>query len=297
MLGLCDALSSNADLAQSYTVMVWDNSPKEDDARRFQIPFLYQHSATNLGVSGAYNGAMKYAIEHAYPWMFLLDQDTKITAKALFAMLRHALELLPRQEIAAIAPTVKCGDIVISPSRRLFGRNRGYSAQESGIARGEAAAINSGCMMRVASLQTVGGFSTDFWLDYSDLYVFHQFFLHGMKVWMAPQVELEHDMTMMDYDNRMTPWRFRNLCQAETAFSDIYNGRPEAWVLTFRIFARAIKHKIKYRNAEFSRIAWNQLLYRLRVPRKERVGRWLAESKTRFLNRDGVASQNVGSFQ
>jgi hypothetical protein len=38
---------------------------------------------------------------------------------------------------------------------------------------------------------------------------------------------------------------------------------------------------MKYDNPEFSRIAWDQFMYRLRVPKAERIARWLTEGKKR----------------
>ena len=281
--GLCDALSSQPDLARRYTVMIWDNSLEAIVNPQLSIPFLYRHSKVNLGISCAYNCAMEYAIEHGYPWMLLLDQDTKITREFLLTMLGHCLDLLPMEEIAAIVPTIRTGRIVVSPHRQLFsltGRLQ-YPAGECGIAAGEASAINSGGIMRVAALQAIGGFSTDFWLDYSDFYVFHQFFVHGMKVWRAADVEIEHDLSVMDYDLLMTPSRYRNLSFAETAFYDLYKGRLENAGHVLRLLARAMKQRMKCDNPEFSRISWDQFLYRLKVPRAERIARWLTECKKR----------------
>ena len=281
--GLCDALSSQPDLARSYTVMICDNSPEAIVNPQLSIAFLYRHQKANLGVSGAYSSAMEYAVEHDYPWMLLLDQDTKITREFLCAMLMYSLDLLPRQEIAAIAPTVRVGRIIVSPKQQLLcrGRGRRYPIGECGIAPGEAAAINSGCTIRVASLRTIGGFSPDFWLDYSDHYVFHHLFVHGMKVWRAADVEIEHNMVIMDYDRYMTPLRYRSRSYAETAFYDLYKGPIENAVHTLRLFARTIKQRMKYDDPEFSRIAWNQFMYRLRVPREQRISRWLTECKNR----------------
>jgi GT2 family glycosyltransferase len=279
--GLCDAFSSHPEIARSYTVMIWDNSPEAIPNSGLSHEFVYSHSKVNLCVSGAYNGAMQYAVEHGYPWMLLLDQDTKITHAALVGMLSHCHDLLSREEIAAIAPTVCVGSRIISPVeiRPLSSKGRNYPAGECGIASGEATAINSGCIIRVGSLRAIGGFSLGFWLDYSDIYVFHQFFLNGMKVWRAADVQLEHDLSIMDYDRLMTPWRCKNRSCAETAFTDLYNGSLENAILTLRLFARAIKQRLKYQNPEFSRIAWGQLKYRLRVPREERISRWFAETK------------------
>jgi GT2 family glycosyltransferase len=274
--------------------MIWDNSPEAIVDPQLSIPFLYRHSKVNVGVSGAYNSAMEYALEHGYPWMLLLDQDTEITHGFLLAMLRHSRDLFSRQEIAAIVPTVRTGRIVISPHRQVFsltGRARKYPAGECGIAPGEATAINSGCIMRVASLRAIGGFSADFWLDDSDIYVFHQFFVHGMKAWRAADVELDHDLSMMDYDRLMTPWRYRNFSFAETAFKDLYKGRIENALQTLRLLARTIKQRMKYDNHEFSRITWEQFTYRLEVPRAERIARWLTECKKRATRQTDETSE------
>lgn len=273
--GLCDALSAQPSLAHGYTVMIWDNSRDAIVEPKLSIPLLYRHSKENLGVSGAYNAAMEYALEHGYPWMLLLDQDSEITADFLRAMLRYGCDLQERSEIAAIAPNILVRGRLISPQRKLFNRRRLYPTGESGIAPGEAIVINSGCLVRTAALQEIGGFSTDFWLDYSDIYVFHQFFLYGKKVWRAANVELAHELAVLDYDRLMTPWRYRNISYAETAFNDLYNGRLENAFQTLRLLVRAIKQRMKYDNSVFSQITWDQFLYRLCMSRKTRITRWL----------------------
>jgi GT2 family glycosyltransferase len=261
--------------------MIWDNSPEKLLNPELPAGSLYRHSAANLGPSGAFNAALRYALEHGHRWMLLLDQDMEIHADFLRLLLRHRAEAENLSEIAAIVPTVYVGDQVVSPRQHLFNRHRAYRAKESGVAPGEAFAINSGCLMRASALETIGGFSTDFWLDYSDMYVFHQFFLRGMKVWRAADAELQHEMTIMDYDRLMSPWRYRNYCAAEGAFNDLYKGWLENSIQTLRVFARAIKQRKKYKNPEFSRIAWEQLVYRIRVPRRTRIARWIEHGGNR----------------
>jgi GT2 family glycosyltransferase len=277
--GLIGAFSTHPDLAQSYELMVWDNSPDPIANGRLPIPILYRHSNENLGVSGAYNYALDHAIDSGIEWILLLDQDTKITSDFLIAMLTRVQELDSNQTIAAIVPTVRTGRLVVSPSFRALGKTRPYPQGESGIAFGEASAINSGCVLRAASLRTVGGYSPDFWLDYSDVYVFHQFFLHGMRVWRAADVEIEHDLSLMDYGRLMSPGRSQNFTGAESAFSDLYNGRLERAALTFRLLARAIKHRIKFGNQGYASIAWKQFVYRLMVSRTKRIERWVSGRK------------------
>ncbi len=278
---LCEALAAEPELAAAYKLLVWDNSPEQLSSPRLPVPFTYRHSEQNLGVSGAYNSAQQIATEQGYPWMLLLDQDTKISREVLFTMLRYGTNLLARKEIAAIAPTVRVGHIVVSPKRQLYMRNRNYPAGECGVAAGEAIAINSGCMLRVEALRTIGGFSPEFWLDYSDMYVFHMFFRHDLKVWRAADATIEHKMSIMDYDHLMTPWRYTNFSMAETAFHDLYRDRFENALQTLRLFARAIKQRFKYENPEFSRIAWRQWLYRVKTSKRQRLTNWQANSTGR----------------
>lgn len=279
--GLSRAFVEAPELASAYTVLVWDNSP--EPLSDPQLPFAshYRHSPQNLGVSGAYNHAMEFAEQHDHPWMMLLDQDTQLTAAFLRAMLTPARQLAKQTGIAAIVPTVHVGKKVVSPKQQLFNRNRSYPAGECGVAEGEAIGINSGCIMRVSALRAIGGFSLDFWLDFSDLYVFHQFYGKSMKVWRAADAHLEHEMSIMDYDRLMTPWRYRNFSYAETAFHDLYKGRLENIIQTFRLFARAMKQRVKYKNPEFSRIAWQQWLYRMSTSKEYRLARWRLESIAR----------------
>jgi GT2 family glycosyltransferase len=208
-----------------------------------------------------------------------------VTSHYLHAMLRHSRELEDRDEIAVILPTVRVAETIMSPKQQLFMRS-GFYQRESEMLHGYAIGINSGAIMRVAWLRTIGGFSTDFWLDYSDLYVFHQLFLHGARVWYASDAELEHEMTVMDYDRLMQPWRYENFSYAETAFYDLYKGHLENAVHHLRLFVRSIRQRRRFVNPVFSQIAWAQFLYRIKVPRKRRLEFWRLEG----LKRRGVGA-------
>lgn len=279
--GLRCALASHPDLAASYKVILWDNTPQPLDDPQLPAAFLYRSSKTNLGTSGAFNGALDDARAHGYEWMLLLDQDMEIRADFLHALLRHRREVEAQGQIAAIVPTVRVGKVVVSPRRQRFNRLTPYARSESGIAPGEAIAINSGSLVRVSAVEQIGGFSRDFWLDYSDMDLFHRFHLHGMCVWRAADTELQHEMSVMDYDRLMSPWRYRNFIHAESAFNDLYKGPVENAVQTLRTLFRALKQRKKYKNAEFSRIAWEQTMVRLTTPRKKRLQRWKADCDRR----------------
>lgn len=279
--GICRALAGDLRLSRAYRFLIWDNSPEELRSPLLPIPFDYKHSRSNLGVSGAFNNAMKYARSRGNDWMLLLDQDTQVTAPFLRSMLHWSRRLASHREIALIAPTVRVGDNIVSPRRYLFNRHCVYSDANPGIAPGNPFAINSGCIVRTSSLNEIGGFSLDFWLDYSDIELCHRFYLRGHKLWRATDAELQHEMSIMDYDRLMTAERYTNYSYAETAFNDIYKGRLENLAQTLRLLLRSIRQRRKYSNSVFSRITLAQLVYRLRVRRHERIRQFLADAQNR----------------
>jgi GT2 family glycosyltransferase len=279
--GVREALALNPILREKYRFLIWDNSPEGLTNPNIPTPFEYHHSRHNLGISGACNDALQLAHKQGHAWILLLDQDTHVTAAFLETMLRWSMDLALRREIAIAAPTVRVGNKIVSPRRHLFNRHHAYPDAAPCIAEGEPFAINSGSLMRTSALRAVGGFSPDFWLDYSDIYVCHQLYLHGYKIWRATDAELQHEMSVMDYDRLMTPSRYTNFSYAETAFNDLYKGRLENWVQNLRLAARAVRQRRRYQDPAFSRITLAQLIYRLRVSRASRIEQWKQSGEQR----------------
>ena len=295
--GVCEAFASNPLLREKYRFLIWDNSPERLTNLNIPIPSEYRHSRHNLGISGACNGALQIAREQGHAWILLLDQDTHVTAPFLETMLHWSMDLALRREIALAAPTVRVGAEIVSPRQQLFNRHSAYPDAAPCIADGEPFAINSGSLLRTAALRAIGGFSPDFWLDYSDIYVCHQFYLHGYKIWRATNAELQHEMSVMDYDRLMTPSRYTNFAYAETAFNDLYKGNLENWVQNLRLLARAVRQRRKYQDPAFSRITLAQLFYRLRVSRASRIQKWLRageQRRARATLQDALEQRRAG---
>jgi GT2 family glycosyltransferase len=287
--GLSEAFLSQPHLLDGMRVLIWDNSPEALENFDLSFPVEYRHSTQNMGVSGAYNGALRIAETMNARWMLLLDQDTEVTADYLSQMMKYSEDLASRSEIAAIMPTVLMGDAIISPYELLFNTSRVYTGP-SGIAPGDVGGANSGMFIRVEALRSIGGFSLDFWLDFSDMYVLHEFFLRGLHVWRAAEITLQHSISVRDYDNLMPPWRYANLIGAEGAYNDLYKGWFENSVQTLRLWVRAVRQHMRYKNPEFSRITWRHLLHRLTTGRKRRLALWRETQRARFAP---VASQDL----
>lgn len=281
MRGMSAALSASNELRNAYRLLVWDNSPRPCAPQTLNVPFLYKWSRRNVGVSGAFNGAMQYALTHHYEWMLLLDQDTQVTDVFLQAMMQWSRRLASVRDIALVAPTVRVGSSIVSPRRYRFNYHRAYPEPTPGVAAGNPFAINSGCMVRTEALHAIGGFDLDFWLDYSDIEICHRFHVNGYRLWRATDAELQHEMSVKDYDRLMTPERYTNYSYAETAFNDLCKGRCENIAQTLRLLLRAARQRLRYNNPTFSRITLSQFMYRLRVSRGERIQRFLASAQTR----------------
>ncbi len=87
---LGDCMAQDVELARHFSTLVWDNTPVAQPVAGLPIPIEYRHSGENVGVAGAYNYAMELAEQRGFPWLLLLDQDTKLPPGFLAAMRGYA---------------------------------------------------------------------------------------------------------------------------------------------------------------------------------------------------------------
>ncbi len=274
-----------------YQVLLWDNSPLPWHDWKLAFPCDYRHAATesapNDGVSGAYNAALAMCTRKGLPWMLLLDQDTGVTAAYLAGMSRYRRAVEMDERIAAVAPLLLEKDFQLSPQRVWRHRFQPVSAESARILEGASFAANSGVLMRASALQSVGGYSLDFWLDYSDIELFHRLYATGKRLFFAADLRLQHSMTMLDYDGRMTPERYGNFLAAEQAFFDLYRDRRQNAVQIVRLAARVWRQR-RYRNPVFSRMTRQFLLQRITSSKVARLERWRRRRTERLAAGSGA---------
>jgi GT2 family glycosyltransferase len=266
---LVTSFTANPALLDCMELLVWDNSPEPLLDPKLPFAFTYRHAEQNLGVAGAYNEAAKLAQESGRTWMLLLDQDTSVTERFLRGMDSYGRELATNDDIAAVVPILYADSFQLSPRRLTFLNQPRIASGKSYLERRRMFAANSGTLMRVAALLKVGGYSIDFWLDHSDIYVFNQFHRSGLAVFVAADLRLQHEIAMLDYDRRMTPERYGNFLAAEAAFDALYNGWLQRTVQTLRLPFRALR-QLRYQNKAYSRMTWR--VFRQRLVR--RASRW-----------------------
>jgi GT2 family glycosyltransferase len=271
--GLAQALGEHPVLTQQLEVLVWDNSPEPREERGLPFAYTYRHSAVNEGVSGAYNAAMGVAEQHRCDWLLLLDDDTSVTGEFLRGLLHHAAGIDSEERVAAVVPFLYAGTFCMSPRLWRFARHVPLPRPAAAYTEKRAIfAANSGTLMRVRSLEAIRGYSARFWLDYSDIDVFHRLHQQRFSVRIAGDLRLEHEMAMLDYDRRMTPARFATFLAAEGDFMDLYRGPAERGMHLLRLAARVL-HQRSYADPAFARLTRRALWERLTTRRTTRLGR------------------------
>ena len=231
---LMRALTLSSPLAVS--VLVYDNSPNPWNGQ-CQPGWLYHHDPSNGGVFAAYSRALELA-STKQEWLLLLDQDTRLPTD-FFLCLAEAIAGPARDPgVAAIVPVVCQDSTVLSPRRVRLGRTTPFSAP--GISKRELTALNSGAVIRVASLCALGGFNTEFWLDYQDYWLFHALARQGGRICVSSAV-LEHRLSVHDFASSMTIDRYNNILAAEMRFANRYRPLLERVLLIGRLAVRAFR--------------------------------------------------------
>jgi hypothetical protein len=158
----------------------------------------------------------------------------------------------------------------------------------SGVYRQRAFAVNSGSLMRVSALREIGGYSDDFWLDLSDVYVFQEMYRKDRYLFIAGDLTLQHSITSMDFDKDMAPDRYRNFLAAESAFVDLYSSAPERAAHLLRLLLRTARQLRQHSNKEFSRMTFEYFNRRLFDSRTKRIQSW----REQLVRRDITVVEN-----
>lgn len=283
LTGLRASFAAHPDLGDSLRALVWDNSPEPAPDPELPPSFAYRHSGANVGVSGAYNQAMRIAEETGCDWMLLLDQDTEIPSAFLPGMLDLASRFLKDPAIGAVVPFLLDGERFLSPQRVLFKRFKPLDRRFEGVWPGEVTAANSGTLIRTSALRQIGGYNEDFWLGYSDVWVFHQLHLGGKKVYIAGDLALKHRISVSDFKNEMSRERYLNSIASEGAYWDLCGTLAQRAFHTLRTVERGIRQIRHPQNSVYAGITLRYFLRRLFHSRKRRLRWWRRQSVERNI--------------
>ena len=222
---LLEILNTNPELAKHFSLVVYDNSPQTHSPESGAgFPTHYVHDPSNGGLASAYNYALARAEQEQREWLLLLDQDTSPTREFLFELLETAAALEATPEAAAIVPKLVVEGGIHSPATEFIEQVRGQfrppkpamPSDAVGIMQQPLCAYNSGSTIRVSALRSIGGFPSEFWLDYLDHAVFRALYVRGHRIYVM-QAKLVHEAS---YSNLgVVPfWRLRNVLMAQTLY-------------------------------------------------------------------------------
>ena len=235
----------------------------------------YRQDPQNSGLATAYNRALSIAHDEGHEWLLTLDQDTVLPADSLLTLLDTMALLDERPDVAAIVPQIRSGGRIVSPNWFLGGGwPRWFLPGYTGIPMQTTFAFNSGSVLRVAALMQAGGYSPWFWLDNSDANMYRQLAKLGKRVYVCGKMELAHDFSMQNMQQKVSPARYRTILLAESAFWDLERNAFAGMERTVRLAVRMVKHLLRRDRAELRRLTLDALRLRLFHSRRYRIARW-----------------------
>jgi GT2 family glycosyltransferase len=256
-------------------VLVYDNSAEpEAAAETMPAEFRYQAAAMNRGLLGAYEAALDRVRTEGYEWLLTLDQDTALP-EDFFAAIEPGLRAAkddPR--IGAIVPHLAEGERLLSPAYVGLCRTRPLPASFAGVPAREARAFNSAALLRVEALDAIGGFDPCFWLDHLDCWLHHQLYLHGRRMYVLDSVHLEHQLSLLNYKERLSIERLRNFLAAESAYFDLYGSSVASAAYSLQLAGRLVKQVLRGETRQVWRATWSALWQRLTVTKSKRAAVW-----------------------
>lgn len=224
-------------------VLVWSNRPENTPFLPGPMNVFSHHDPKNSGVTAAYQFAAVLAKENGCRWLMLLDEDTTLPAGGihLYAPLMGRAEL--------IAPLVYDQKGLLSPFR--FNGVRGYrlnTMPPPWLELKRHRVINSGLLIEVAAVDSIGGFPITFPLDFSDIALQERLLTRTPLIAIAP-VTIRHHFsgsTRMTYPEALH--RFTSYATAGALFARETRRRLKmAWFLALR----AVHLSFVYRSKGF----------------------------------------------
>ena len=244
-----------ASSALPLTILLVDNTP--DRGARPPVPegMLYLSCPQNLGLANAYNQAIRLASQHQKTWLLTLDQDTTLPEHFLSQVSQIASHVHGDPTLAAILPQISTGGTRLSPYVFRAGALPSWFPDGYvGIPSRPVYAFNSAALLRITALEQAGGYDPLFWLDNSDAALFHKLHLLGKRVFVAGSLHVAHEFSMKNLQQRVTPWRYRHLLLAESAFWDQQMNWLAGVERTLRLALRLLKQLVRRDPAELCRI-------------------------------------------
>jgi len=221
-------------------IVLYDNTPGGQGIGMLPEGVEFKPDVTNGGLAKAYNYAISVAEAENREWLLTLDQDSRLPADFIQKILHAATFVSQMPDVAAVVPRISSDGRALSPFTlmKTWTLTRNMSDGFIGIPSEDVYAVNSGSMLKISALKTVGGYDPRFPLDFSDLAIYHRLHCRSLRVFVAGHVHVEHEVSGYDLKRRSSPTRYEQTYRAEEAAYDEWMGWVGRLMLTLRIVHR-----------------------------------------------------------
>ena len=243
------------EIGQYLDLYIQDNSPASENGCFNALAdlvraFEYRHAPENPGLAAAYNEALGRARENQIEWLLLLDHDTALDDR-YFQNLLDAIHSEAAGRACAFVPQLIKRQIVLSPqiAGRVFYHRLPLGFV--GFTSAPLVAFNSGACLKVASVVDIGGFPSEYWLDYLDHIVFHRLQAAGGRVYVLNS-QLHHELSLVNIEAEVSVARYTNLLAAEWMYVKESNPRFGPLIHRARLSKRAASHFFRLKNKAYA---------------------------------------------
>jgi glycosyltransferase involved in cell wall biosynthesis len=279
---LCEAMRHVPEGSLHLRVLLYNNSPNESGPGNLPEFVDYEESATNRGIADAYNRALEVAERNGFDWLLTLDQDTTLPQDFLVKLVEVVCRVQASPSVAAVVPQILDHGRMLSPNYLVLNSiPRFFRKGFVGVSNRKTFAFNSASTLRISAIREAGGYSPLFWLDYCDAFIYNRLHAAGKKIYVAGNIQVEHEFSMFDIKERVTVDRYRNIVNAGCAFWDTEQGTLAGLYHTASLVYRLYKHWTRGDDPEFRRITWDMLKKRVTQSRSRRIEQWTAEMGNR----------------
>lgn len=246
------------------SIVVADNTPGGQHVEPLPAMLHYRAYPENPGLARPYNDALAQAERDGVAWLLTLDQDTALPHSFLVDMANVARQHADNDTVAAVVPRILDKGKLVSP----FQFKGGWlpwvvPVGVSGLAGPHLSALNSASLLRVRALRKIGGYDERYPLHNSDTRLYQKLDAAGMRVAIAGDVVVPHELSILDREGRMSPERYRKMLVDERLFWKEHMGRLARLERMVRLALRYIKGTLRGENATYRRITYDELRQRL----------------------------------
>lgn len=204
-------------------ILIYNNSPE------IEVPlsedYIVHTPTENLMLAGAYNYALEQANKDGCKWLLLLDQDTQLTEE-YFKELKIFLDSTENENYDVAVPVLVNGKYHLSPI--AYKKNQGPFADISEIQEQKdiaslkhnefVVAYNSVSLLSVSALNNIGGFGTEYKLDFLDYYYYYKLSSNNVRIYILP-VYLNQNLSLLEDKFSMSLERYEDYLYSRLKFA------------------------------------------------------------------------------